>query len=132
MWSNPNFYATEVDRMILRAGARQVLRLFQETPKGKDMVESEATGPKFKPLTLDPTDEDIDAQVRARGTPFDHPGGTAAMGKVVGTDLRVKGVDGLTGVDASVLPFSVTGHFQVVMYDIAEKAADLISGSACV
>jgi hypothetical protein len=54
-----------VDRSILRAEVRQVLRLFQQTPEGKDMVEREATGPKFKPLTLDPTDEDIDAQVRA-------------------------------------------------------------------
>ncbi|GFF57852.1 GMC oxidoreductase [Aspergillus udagawae] len=84
---NPNFYATEVDRTILRAGVRQVLRLFQEAPEGKDMIESEATGPKFKPLTLDPTDEDIDSQVSARKTPFYHPGGTAAVGKVVDTDL---------------------------------------------
>ncbi|GIJ88162.1 hypothetical protein Asppvi_007079 [Aspergillus pseudoviridinutans] len=44
---NPDFYATEVDRTILHAGVRQVLQLIKKTPEGKDMVQSEATGPKI-------------------------------------------------------------------------------------
>ncbi|KAL4892737.1 hypothetical protein BDV59DRAFT_179657 [Aspergillus ambiguus] len=124
---DPNFYATEVDRAILRAGVRQVVRLLTETPEGKKIVESEAKRPGFEPLRADSTDEEIDAQVRAFGTPFYHPGGSAAMGKVVDTELRVKGLERLRVVDASVLPLSITAHYQAVVYAIAEKAADLIT-----
>lgn len=53
--------------------------------------------------------------------------GSAAMGKVVDTDLKVKGVQGLRIVDASVLPVVITGHLQVPVYALAEQAAVIIS-----
>lgn len=52
--------------------------------------------------------------------------GTAAMGKVVDTDLKVYGVEHLRIVDASVLPVIITGHLQIPVYAMAEQAAVII------
>ena len=55
-----------------------------------------------------------------------HPGGTAAMGKVVDSELRVKGVSGLRIVDASVIPAPIAAHLQVAVYALANQAVDII------
>lgn len=52
--------------------------------------------------------------------------GTCAMGEVVDSRLRVKGVQGLRVVDASVFPNHVSGNICSSVYTVAEKAADLI------
>ncbi|MGH3273677.1 MAG: GMC family oxidoreductase [Streptosporangiaceae bacterium] len=70
-----------------------------------------------------------------------HPVGTCAMGgdsvlaaskltSVVDLDLRVRGVQRLRVVDASVLPAVPRGNTNAPVIAIAERAADLISGRA--
>lgn len=78
------------------------------------------------PLSAQSPDEDIDARIRATGLAHHHPAGSAAMGRVVGTDLCVYGVRGLRIADASVLPVAIGGHPQATLYAVAEQAAELI------
>lgn len=55
-----------------------------------------------------------------------HPLGTCAMGEVVDTRLKVKGISGLRVVDASVFPNSISGNICSTVYAVAENAADMI------
>ncbi|KAI2672163.1 hypothetical protein DTO012A7_4965 [Penicillium roqueforti] len=63
---------------------------------------------------------------RERIMPFNHILGTCAMGPVVDNRLRVKSVEGLRVVDASVFPSQISGNIISTVYAIAEKAADMI------
>jgi choline dehydrogenase len=61
-----------------------------------------------------------------------HPTSTCAMGgtdeSVCDPELRVRGVDGLRVVDASVMPAVPRGNTNAPTIAIAERAADLIGG----
>lgn len=49
---------------------------------------------------------------------------------VLDVQLRVRGVENLRVVDASIMPTLMGGHPQMAVYAIAEKAADMIRESA--
>jgi choline dehydrogenase-like flavoprotein len=80
------------------------------------------------------SDGDIDAWIRATVVTVNHPLGTCAMGtrsdNVLDPELKVRGIDGLRVVDASVLPDMPSAHINAIVMMLAERASDLIRGLA--
>ncbi len=72
------------------------------------------------------TDAEWQAYIHAVCETVYHPCGTARMGDVVDTALRVKGVENLHIVDASVFPSLITVNINAAVMMVAEKAATLI------
>ena len=123
-----DFLSTDHDLASVRKGIRLVRRIFHE-PSVRPYVEREVLpGPEVQ------SDADLDAYARNNATTVYHPAGTCRMGTdavagaVVDPELRVKGVDRLRVVDASVMPSLVGGNINAAVIMIAEKAADMILG----
>ncbi|XP_050346212.1 ecdysone oxidase-like [Nymphalis io] len=68
----------------------------------------------------------LECLARATAMSAWHAVGTAAMGTVVDSELKVKGIVGLRVADASVMPTVVRGNTNSPVVMIAEKAADYI------
>lgn len=91
-------------------------------------------GDELQPGLEIQSDEDIDRWVRENVESAYHPCGTARMGRdddkdaVVDTACRVRGLDGVRVVDASVFPTVPYGNINAPTIMAAEKAADLILG----
>ena len=80
------------------------------------------------------SDEQITEFIRNYADTIYHPVGSCRMGNgpldVVDAQLRVRGVQGLRVVDASVMPRIVSGNTNAPTIMIAEKAVDMIRASA--
>jgi len=78
------------------------------------------------------SDADIEAHVRALTQTIYHPVEACRMGSddgaVVDPELRVRGVEALRVVDASVMPSVPRGNTNAPTIAVAERAADLIRG----
>ncbi|MFC4783348.1 GMC family oxidoreductase [Nocardioides sp. MAHUQ-72] len=78
-------------------------------------------------LPDNPSDEDLVEHIRTWTQTLYHPVSTCAMGSgeaVVDADLRVRGVEGLRVVDASVMPAVPRGNTNAPTIMVAEKVAD--------
>ena len=120
-----NFLSADDDLKVLRAGMRMAVDVGRQSPIAPFV------GAEVTPLN---TDAEIDAHIRATGITVYHPIGTCRMGSdgdfVVDPELRVRGVEALRVVDASVMPDLIGGNINAVVIMIAEKAADMIRGRA--
>jgi choline dehydrogenase len=83
-----------------------------------------------EPAGLPSDDAAILEHIRNTGETLYHPVGTCKMGHdpmaVVDSTLRVRGINGLRVVDASIMPAITRGNTNAPTIAIAEKAADLI------
>jgi choline dehydrogenase len=119
-----NYLASDVDRATNVEGLKILRRILHAQALAPYVVEEVDPGDKIT------SDEALLAYCRARGTTIYHPTSTCRMGNdplaVVDQRLRVRGVDGLRVIDASVMPDLVSGNTNAPVIMIAEKASDLI------
>ncbi|GKQ39953.1 GMC oxidoreductase [Streptomyces sp. A012304] len=114
-----NYLADEEDREVLRRGVRLAFEILGHEPL-------RSLGSEMLQPTAPPTSEkEVDALINASLMTFYHPSGTCRLGGdgVVDSDLRVRGVDGLSVVDASVIQVIPSANINAVVIAIAEKAA---------
>ena len=112
---DPNYFADDDDATLLREGVELCRRVARA--KAFDAFRGEEVWPGGA---------DLDTHVRATSETLYHPVGTCAMGTVVDEQLRVRGVDALRVIDASVMPSIVSGHPNAAVIMIAENGARMI------
>lgn len=95
---------------------------------GRHVVAELAPGPSVQ------TDDEWLEFGRINAQTIYHPIGTCRMGEddgaVVDPQLRVRGLQGLRVIDASVIPRMVSGNTQVAVLVVAERGAELVLQAA--
>lgn len=121
----PNFLTTDKDRETLIQGLRRAI----------EVMEADAFGPYRKRIQTPinrTSDDGLWAHILKQIETVYHPVGTCKMGTdelaVVDADLRVRGMEGLRVVDASIMPTVISGNTNAACIMIGEKGADLILG----
>jgi 4-pyridoxate dehydrogenase len=119
-----NFFSAPNDLPRLREGVKRARDVAYQQPMAPFRGVETSPGDGVK------TDAEIDAFIRRTAITAHHPCGTCAMGigpdAVTDPELRVRGVERLRVVDASVMPDLVSAHINACVLMIAEKASDHI------
>lgn len=117
---------SDVERMI--RGVRIAREIYDQPPLKQFTAGELIPGARVR------SDEELEKFVRSEGAITQHPVGTCKMGTdndpnaVVDAALRVRGVEALRVVDASVMPNVPGGNTNAPTIMIAEKAADMLRG----
>ncbi|WP_340115871.1 choline dehydrogenase [Pelagibius sp. 7325] len=121
---HPNYLATVKDQQVTVAGMK-LSRAIAATSTLAPLIESE-----LSPGTEAASDAQLLEAARNISQTIYHPVGTCKMGPdetaVVDERLRVRGLQGLRVVDASIMPTLVSGNTNAPTIMIAEKASDMI------
>ena len=119
-----NFLATEADQQAAIAGLRHARKISQTAPMSDYISEEIVPG----------LDQQTDAQLlehcRSKGLSLLHCVGTCKMGiddlAVVDPRLRVRGLEGLRVIDASIMPTIVSANTNAASIMIGEKGAQML------
>jgi choline dehydrogenase len=127
----PHYLSTDEDRHIASTALRLTRRIVMESRTMKKYEPEEfLPGPSVR------TDEQLAHAAGDIGTTIFHPVGTCRMGRaddpdaVVDSKLRVRGIEGLRLVDASVMPTITSGNTNSPTVMIAERGARMIKAGA--
>ena len=124
-----NYLSTEQDKREWVEAIRTARAIM------KQAAFSEFNSGEISPGDSVATDEEILEWVRQDGETAYHPSctnkmGTDEMAVVDPLTMKVRGLEGIRVVDASVMPYVTNGNIYAPVMMIAEKAADLILGNA--
>ncbi|WP_296510812.1 choline dehydrogenase [Rhodoferax sp.] len=124
---DPNFLADRADVERLVRGFKRMRALLQQPALAR-------LGGRETPKSAHATsDMAIEQFIRDNADTIYHPVGSCRMGNgpldVVDHALRVRGIQGLRVVDASIMPRIVSGNTNAPTIMIAEKAADMIKAA---
>ena len=127
----PNYLATEEDRRLAVEAIRLTRRIVNESAALKCYAPVEfMPGPQFQ------SEAELVQAAGQIGTTIFHPVGTCKMGRaddptaVVDTQLRVRGIEGLRVIDASVMPTITSGNTNAPVMMIAERGSRLVQNDA--
>lgn len=124
----PNYLSAPSDLRVIQAGIAHARRIFSQPAFAAHAVGEIVPGPGVK------SEADIADYVKNYGTTIYHPVGTCRMGEdptaVVDSRLRVRGMEGLRIIDASIMPTVTTGNTNAPTIMIAEKGAAMIREDA--
>ncbi len=123
----PRYFERDIDRKTIVEGVR-ILREINRQPAFRDLWEEEVVpGPSRS------SEAEIWDAVRSLGGTVFHAVGTCRMGadsaSVVDPELRVRGVEALRVIDASVMPKITSANTNAATLMIAEKGATMITKS---
>ena len=124
-----NFLTEEKDWETLRTGFDIVRDVANQKPLDP------FRGPEIQPGPGVTAKADIDAYIRQTAWTVHHPAGTCKMGlesdemAVVDNEFRLRGIEDLRVIDASVLPDMPGGNINAPVIMMAEKASDIIKGT---
>jgi choline dehydrogenase-like flavoprotein len=123
----PNYLSTDEDRRIAADALRLTRRLMRQPALARYRPEEFRPGPE-----VSDSDADLIRAAGDVGTTIFHPVGTAKMGlasdplAVVDERLRVRGLDNLRVIDASVMPTITSGNTNTPTIMIAAKGAEMV------
>jgi choline dehydrogenase-like flavoprotein len=123
---DPNYLATDEDRRVA----------VQSLKKVREIVSQPALAPyrpeEHRPGAAARTDDALLKAAEEMGTTIFHPVGSAKMGAdgdrmaVCDERLRVRGLDGLRVIDASIMPRITSGNTNAPSIMIGEKGAGMV------
>lgn len=118
-----NQFNHKMDLMTLMSGVKVAKKIMASEPMLKNIVSDHS-------ISTNSSDQQLEQLIRNESDTIYHPVGTCRMGSdsksVVDINLKVRGVECLRVVDASIMPTIISGNTNAPAIMIAEKAADMI------
>jgi len=122
----PRYFSEAHDREVIVSGLEMLREIYRQPAFRELWVEEKLPGPELN------TRADLWKFASSRGGTVFHPTSTCRMGSdsrsVVDPELRVRGVEGLRVIDASVMPSVTSANTNAATIMVAERGAGMLLG----